>query len=221
MGAVVTWMALNQDGYESLLRWMFPAESVHIYQRTTLARLLGQHLAVAGLASVIALVIGLSLGVLLLTPVGRMFRDVVMDLASLGQVMPSIALIAIVVPVIGYGWEPVVLALVVYGVLPVMLNVVVGVQGVPAEMVDAARGLGMTRRQRLWRVELPLAAPVVLGGVKNMLIINVGAATLAALVGAGGLGVPILAGLATFNNALILEGAIPSALLALMIDRTL
>jgi osmoprotectant transport system permease protein len=144
-----------------------------------------------------------------------------MNLASFGQTFPSIAVMAMLVPLLGYGYEPVVVALVIYSVLPVMLNVVAGIENVPAATVDAARGTGMNRVQRFTQVELPLAMPVIMGGIKNMLVIAVGAATLGAIVGAGGLGVPIMAGANEFKPALVLEGAIPSALLALIIDRTL
>jgi osmoprotectant transport system permease protein len=102
-----------------------------------------------------------------------------------------------------------------------MINVIAGIANVPEATVDAARGTGMSGRQRFEQVQLPLAAPVIIGGIKNMLVIAVGAATLGAIVGAGGLGVPIVAGAGQFNPALVLEGALPSALLALIIDRAL
>lgn len=221
MLGLLAWMVVDTSGLESVLRWAFPGESVVLYARQSLGALMLDHIAITAAASGIALLIGGSLGLLLLTPAGERFSDVVVNLANFGQTLPSVAVIALVVPLLGYGWEPVIVALVIYSVLPVMLNVVVGVRSVSPAAVDAARGLGMSRRQRFWSVQIPLAAPVILGGIKNMLIINVSAATLGAIVGAGGLGVPILAGIGTFNNALIIEGAVPSALLALIIDRSL
>lgn len=221
MSALLAWMTFHASGFESVLRIMFPASEPVLYQRQTPAELMGQHLAIVATASIAALVIGGSFGLLLLTPLGRRFREVVVNLTSLGQAFPSVALIAITAPVIGYGWRPVVLALVIYSILPVMLNVVAGVHAVPASVIDAAIGMGMNRRQRFWQVQIPLALPVILGGVKNMLIINVSAATIGAIVGAGGLGVPILAGIGQFNNALIVGGALPAVLLAVIIDRAL
>lgn len=219
--AALVWMLLDQAGLGRVLAAMFPGESVVIYQRQTLARMFVDHIGITALASIVALVVGSVLGLGLLTPAGRRFKDVVVNVANFGQTFPSVAVIALVVPAIGYGWEPVVLALVIYSVLPVMLNIVAGVTSVPPDVVDAARGMGLSRRQRFAQVELPLAMPVIAGGIKNMLIINVSAATLGAIVGAGGLGVPIIAGIGSFNNALVLEGALPAALLALIIDRSL
>lgn len=221
MTAALVWMTFDQAGFASLLGLIFPNETTLYYERETLATLMGQHLALAGTSGAIALVIGVALGMFLLTPLGTNFRELVVNLANFGQTFPSIAVMAMLVPIMGYGWEPVVVALVIYSVLPVMLNVVAGIENVPADMVDAAQGMGMSRMQRFRQVQLPLAMPIIMGGIKNMLVIAVGAATLGAIVGAGGLGVPIVAGANQFKPALVLQGAIPSALLALIIDRAL
>ncbi len=221
MAAALVWMTFDQNGFGRLLGLLFPNETSLIYERETLATLMGQHLVLAGVSSVVALVIGVALGLVLLTPVGGNFRELIVNLASFGQTFPSIAVMAMLVPIMGYGWEPVVVALVIYSVLPVMLNVVAGIESVPPATVDAARGTGMSAIQRFTQVQLPLAMPVIMGGIKNMLVIAVGAATLGAIVGAGGLGVPIMAGANQFKPALVLEGAVPSALLALIIDRSL
>jgi osmoprotectant transport system permease protein len=166
-------------------------------------------------------VIGSALGGFALTPTGRPFRDIIVNVGNLAQTVPSVAVMALAIPLTGYGAEPVILALVLYGVLPIMLNVIAGIEGVPPAAVDAATGVGMSPMQRLVGVELPLAWPVILGGIKNMLVINVSAATLGAVVAAGGLGMPILAGFHDYNNAFILEGALPAIALALLIDRLL
>lgn len=221
MTAVLGWMVFDQSGLERILRAMFPDERIVVYERQTLGQLMVDHLMLVAVAGSIALAVGLFLGLFLLTPVGDRFRDLILNLANLGQTFPSIAVMALIVPAIGYGWEPVIVALVAYSVLPVMVNVVAGVENVPESAVDAARGLGMNRAQRFTQVQFPLAFPVILGGIKNMLVIAVSAATLGAIVGAGGLGVPIMAGVMQFNSALILEGAVPSALMALIIDRAL
>lgn len=221
MTAALVWLTFDAEGFARLLGLIFPNETTLTYERETLATLMGQHLALAGTSGAIALVVGVALGVFLLTPLGANFRELIVNLANFGQTFPSVAVMAMLVPIMGYGWEPVVVALVIYSVLPVMLNVVAGIENVPESTVDAARGIGMGRMQRFRQVQLPLAMPVIMGGIKNMLVIAVGAATLGAIVGAGGLGVPIVAGAAQFNPALVLQGAIPSALLALIIDRAL
>lgn len=172
-------------------------------------------------AGAAATVIGLAAGLLILSPVGRPFRDLVIRLANLGQAVPSVAIMAIAVPAVGYGSEPVLLALVIYSILPVMVNVVAGISAVPEAVVEAGRGMGMTRAERLLQLELPLAMPVIMTGVRTMLVILVSAATLGAVVGAGGLGVPIMSGIASFNNAIVIHGAVPAILLALIVDRAL
>ncbi len=221
MTAALVWMTFNEEGFARLLGLLFPNESPLLYERETLAALMGQHLALAGISSALALAIGVTLGLVLLTPAGSTFRELIVNLANFGQTFPSIAVMAMLVPLMGYGWKPVVVALVIYSVLPVMINVVAGIESVPPATVDAAQGIGMSRAQRFADVQLPLAMPVIMGGIKNMLVIAVGAATLGAVVGAGGLGVPIMAGTSQFNPSLVLEGAIPSALLALIIDKSL
>jgi osmoprotectant transport system permease protein len=221
MTTALVWMTLRPEVLASVLALLFPNETTLLYERETLASLMAQHLLLAGVSSAIALVVGIALGLLLLTPAGVPFRDLVVNLANLGQAFPSVAMMALLVPIMGYGWPPVVVAMVAYSVLPIMINVIAGIESVPEAAVDAARGTGMGRMQRFEQVQLPLAAPVIIGGIKNMLVIAIGAATLGAIVGAGGLGVPIVAGAGQFNPALVLEGAIPSALLALIIDRAL
>jgi osmoprotectant transport system permease protein len=139
----------------------------------------------------------------------------------MGQAIPSVAIMAIAVPAVGYGSEPVLIALVVYSLLPVMVNVVAGIEAVPEALVEAGRGMGMTRGERLLQLELPLALPVIMTGVRTMLVILVSAATLGAVVGAGGLGVPIMSGIGAFDNAVVTYGAVPAILLALIVDRAL
>jgi osmoprotectant transport system permease protein len=102
-----------------------------------------------------------------------------------------------------------------------MLNVVAGLSGVPEAVLEAGNGMGMTRRERMTQLEMPLALPVIMTGIKTMLIILVSAATLGAVVGAGGLGVPIMSGIGAFNNAVVAHGAVPAILLALIVDRAL
>jgi osmoprotectant transport system permease protein len=161
------------------------------------------------------------MGLLALSRAGRPFRDLIVSLGNLAQTVPSVAIMALAIPATGYGAKPVIIALVLYSILPIMLNVVAGIEGVPPDSIDAATGVGMSATQRFLLIQLPLATPVIMGGVKNMMVINVSAATMGAVVAAGGLGQAILAGFHDYNNAFILEGALPAITLALFIDRLL
>jgi osmoprotectant transport system permease protein len=221
LAALTGWMTFDARGYERLLRVLVPDQEVVLYPTRTMPVLMGQQLLLAGAASVLALVAGAVLGLLALSRVGRPFRDLIVSIGRLAQMVPSVAIMALVIPMTGYGAEPVIVALVLYSILPIVLNIVSGIESVPPAVADAATGVGMTRPQRLTRVEIPLALPVIMGGIKNMVVINVSAATLGAVVAAGGLGMPILAGFAEYNEAFIVQGALPSITLALLLDRLL
>jgi osmoprotectant transport system permease protein len=125
------------------------------------------------------------------------------------------------VPVLGFGTLPTVVALFLYGLLPVVRNTVAGLRSVPGPILDAAYGMGMTRTQALFRVEYPLALPVILAGVRISVVVNIGTAMIGAVIGAGGLGSPIVAGLVRDNLAFVLEGAVPAAMLAILVDQLL
>lgn len=220
LGALAFW-TLYLPGVEVVLRVLFPDAATLTYTRSPMWRMLLDHLGIVAAGGTTAIAIGVAAGLFVLSPLGRPFRDVVMRVANFGQSIPSIAIMAIAVPSIGYGYEPVLLALVIYSVLPVMVNVVAGIEAVPPAVVEAGRGMGMTRTERLRMIEVPIALPVIMTGIRTMLVIMVSAATLGAVVGAGGLGVPIMSGIGSFNNAVILYGAVPPILLALLIDHAL
>ncbi len=219
--AALTFWTLYTPGVEMVLRFFFPDTRTLIYDRSPMWRFLVEHLVIVSVGGVAAIAIGLVVGLFVVSPVGRPFRDVVMRVANFGQSIPSVAIMAIAVPSIGYGSRPVLLALIIYSILPVMVNVVAGIEGVPAPAVEAGRGMGMTRADRLRTIEIPIALPVIMTGVRTMLVIMVSAATLGAVVGAGGLGVPIMSGIGSFNNAVIAYGAVPPILLALLVDQVL
>ncbi len=221
LGAVTAWMTFDATGFELLLRFLVPDQRAVLYPTKPLSVLMGEQVYLTMASSAIALVVGVTLGLIALSRAGKPFRDLIMSVGNLAQTVPSVAIMALVIPLTGYGAEPVVIALVLYSILPIMLNVVAGIESVSPDAIDAATGMGMTPRQRFLSVQLPLAMPVIMGGVKNMLVINVSAATLGAVVAAGGLGMPILAGFKEYNDAYILEGALPSITLALFIDRLL
>jgi len=218
--ALATWVYATPVA-EAVLRLAFPGQSRVIYDRSPLSRFLLEHLSLVAVGGIAAIVLGVLGGLFVVSRFGRPFKDVVLRLANFGQSVPTVAIMAIAVPSIGYGWRPVLLALVIYSVLPVMVNVVAGIESVPPAVVEAGRGMGMTRAERLVWLQLPLALPVIMTGVRTMLVILVSAATLGSVVGAGGLGVPIMSGIGSFNNAVIAHGAVPTILLALIVDKAL
>ncbi len=178
-------------------------------------RLTRQHLALVAGAVGAAVVVGVPLGVVAARR--RRLGQVVLAIAGMLQTVPSLALLAGLIPLLGrIGLWPAMVALFLYALLPIVRNTCTGLQQVPAGLSDAGRALGLTARQRLRHVELPLALPVILAGIKTAVVISVGTATVAAFVGAGGYGERIATGLALNDDTLLLAGAIPSALLALL-----
>ena len=139
-------------------------------------------------------------------------------LVALGQTVPPVAVLAIAVPLIGFGALPALIALALYGLLPVLSAAIAGLESVPQSALDAADGVGMSGAQRLLRVELPLALPVLLTGVRSSVVINIGTATIASTVGASTLGSPIIVGLSGFNTAYVIQGALLVGLLAVVVD---
>ena len=208
----------QQNLWETALRWLFPEVREVLFARATLLELALQHLQIVGLALLIVLAVSLPLSVWLTRPQGRAFLPLVSSLLSVGQTFPPIAILALALPSFGFGLRPTLIALVAYGLLPVTRNAVAGLEAVPATLKEAATGMGMNAWERLFRLELPLATRVILAGVRTSTVYTVGTATVAPIIGAGGLGVPIIAGLTTGNLAYVLEGAVPVALLALTAD---
>ncbi len=177
--------------------------------------LTARHRSLTGVAVLAAVLVGLPLGI----AASRRPRLAGLALSSAGvlQTIPSIALLAFMLPLFGIGVAPAIAALFLYGLLPIQRNTVAGLRSVDAQLLEVGRGLGMRARDLLWRVELPLAAPVILAGVRTAAVINVGTATLAALIGAGGLGDPIVTGLTVTDTNLVLSGALAAALLGLAV----
>ncbi len=183
-----------------------------------LLTLAGEHLRLVAEAMLLAVVIALPLGVLLTRR--KFLQRPVLGLASILQTVPSLALFGFLIPLPfgGIGARSAVIALVLYALLPVLRNTVTGIEGVDRNVREAAVAMGMTGRQILWQVELPLAASVILAGVRVATVISVGVATIAAAIGAGGLGTYIFRGLRQNDDTLILAGAVPAALMALAAD---
>lgn len=185
-------------------------------ERSRLLALTGRHLLLAGGSLMAAILVALPLG-LVLERVRRGAEGVIRAVGLL-QTVPSIALLAFMIPVLGIGVVPAMVALFLYSLFPILRNTYTGVRDADPVAVDASRALGMTPLQVLRHVRLPLAAPVIMAGVRTAAVINIGTATLAAFIGAGGLGDPIVSGLALSDVRMILSGAIPAAALALVVD---
>lgn len=176
----------------------------------------GQHIGLTFMSISLAIMVGVPAGILISRQ--RKLSSSVLGIAGVMQTIPSIALLGLLIPVLGIGAKPAIAALFLYGLLPIVRNTYTGIINIDPEIKEAARGLGMSYKQSLLKVELPLAMPVILAGVRIATIINVGVATLAAYIAAGGLGEFIFGGISLNNTTMMLAGAIPAALLALLFD---
>jgi osmoprotectant transport system permease protein len=181
-----------------------------IWQRTQ------EHLALVGISLALALLVALPLGVF----AARRPRlgQIVLSVTGVLQTLPSLAVFVFMIPLFGIGAKPAIAALFLYSLLPIVRNTQAGLVDIPLELRETAAAIGLPPRTRLWRIELPLALRTILAGIKTAAVINVGTATLGALIGAGGYGQPILAGIRLDDIGLILEGAVPAALLALLVQ---
>ncbi len=177
------------------------------------------HLTLVLIAMAFAILIGVPLGMFIVQR--RALRTLALGVASVFQTIPSLALFGFLIPIPfigGIGRRTAIVALVLYALLPILRNTYVGLTGIDPSVLEAAEAMGMTNAQILFRVRLPLALAVILAGIRTATIITIGVATIAAAIGAGGLGTFIFRGVAMVNDAVILAGAIPAALLALLAD---
>ena len=187
-----------------------------VSQQDKLLAQTAQHLGLTFLSLLLAIVIGIPLGILIARR--RSLANPVLGVAGILQTVPSIALLGFMIPAFGIGATPAIIALLIYALLPIIRNTYTGIVGVSPIVVEAATALGMSKRQRLFKVEFPLALPVIIAGIRTAAVINVGVATLASFVAAGGLGEFIFGGISLNNTNMILAGAIPAALLAVLLD---
>jgi osmoprotectant transport system permease protein len=183
-----------------------------------LITLIMQHLTMVAVSMAMATALGLAVGITFTRKKFRRYSGVVMYIVGLGQTIPSLAVLALAMGFLGIGFEPAIFALFVYSVLPIARNTLAGISAVPPWIIDAAKGMGMTERQILWQVELPNSLNVILTGFRVSLVINIGTAALAFLIGAGGLGEMIFIGIDMMRPDKLLAGAIPTTLLALAAD---
>jgi osmoprotectant transport system permease protein len=214
LAALVLWLPHSQP----LFSLLFPALDRPVYTQEPFAQLLWQHIALVGISSLFSVVAGSVVGVWITRPAGTQFRPVLETVVAIGQTFPPVAVLAVAVPLVGFGELPALIALALYGLLPVVQGTVSGLQSVPAAAMQSATGMGMSPWQRLRQVEVPLALPVWLAGVRTSVIINIGTAAIASTVGAKTLGSPIIVGLSGFNTAYVLQGAVLVGMLAVVTD---
>ncbi|WP_374722248.1 ABC transporter permease [Peribacillus tepidiphilus] len=175
-----------------------------------------EHLLLSFTSIFIALLISLPLGIIVSR--NRKIADFVIGITAVFQTIPSLALFGFLIPIFGTGNVTAIIALTIYALLPILRNTYAGIVGVDEAVIEAGKGMGMTNQQILTKIELPLSLPFIMAGVRTATVLTVGVATLATFVGAGGLGELIYRGLASWNNQLVLAGAIPAALLAIFFD---
>lgn len=192
--------------------WQFISD-----QHDKLLTQITQHLGLTFLSLFLAIIVGLPLGILIARK--RKLSGSVLGIAGVLQTIPSIALLGFMIPAFGIGATPAIVALLIYALLPIIRNTYTGITGVNPAVIEAAKAMGMNRKQLLFKVELPLAMPVIIAGIRTAAVINVGVATLASFVAAGGLGEFIFGGISLNNTNMILAGAIPAALLAVLLDK--
>ncbi len=178
----------------------------------------GQHLRLVLVSLLGAVLVGVPLGIAAAR--SATLAGAILALTGALQTVPSLALLALLIPLLGIGVVPALVALFLYSLLPIVRNTCVGLTTIPAPLAEAAAAIGLSPPAQLFRVLLPMASPAIMAGIKTSAVINVGTATLAALIGAGGLGEPILSGIQLRRDSLILQGAIPAALLALLVQKT-
>lgn len=191
---------------------------IHIFQTrwSDISLAIGQHIQITLTSLFFSVMIAVPLGIFLTRH--RKYADLVIGITSVFQTIPSLALLGFMIPLLGIGRLPAAVALTIYGLMPILRNTYTGVVGVDKAAIEAGVGMGMTSKQVLSMVEIPLALSIIMAGIRTSTVLIVGVATISAMIGAGGLGDLIFRGIATVNPELILAGAIPAAVLALTFD---
>ena len=189
-----------------------------LYLQEPMADLLWQHIALVLASSAMAVMAGTAAALATTSPTGQAFKPMIEMLGALGQTFPPVAVLAVAVPVVGFGEKPALMALTIFGLLPILQGTLAGLASVPTAVLDSARAMGMAPRQIMIDVQIPLAAPLWLAGVRTSVIVNMGTAASASTVGAKTLGLPILVGLSGFNTAYVVQGAMLLGLLAIATD---
>ena len=206
------------EAFAILFRPFAPGDTPPIYTQTPLLTLAVNHLLLVSAATLAASLLAVGCAVAATRPAGRDVLPFARSVANLGQTFPPVAVLALAVPVVGFGTVPTLIALVLYGLLPIFETTLTGLGGLDPALLEAARGMGLTGRQRLVQVELPLALPMILSGIRVAAVIGLATATLGSTVAASTLGEVIVSGLLTGNTAYVLQGGLTVAALAILID---
>lgn len=185
-------------------------------RKLEILKLLFQHIELTLLAVFIAVIIGIPLGILV-TKIKKLSKPII-GAANVVQAIPSLALLGFLIPALGIGSKPAIVMVVLYSLLPIVKNCYTGLINIEKDILEAAKGMGMTDNQILIKVQLPLAMPIIMAGIRISAVTAVGLMTIAAFIGAGGLGQMVFTGVQTVNNNMILSGAIPACILALLMD---
>ena len=207
--------------WDFVLQNIFAEDARLLAASGSVIQFVGEHLELVIVSSLITIPLGLIIGILVTREEFTEFLPLVNNIVNSGQTIPTLAIVAIMFPIIGLGFWPAIIALILYGLLPVVRNTIVGLDGVPASIIDAAKGMGLTPTQILFQIELPIASRIIMAGIRTSMVINVGTAALGAYVASGGLGTPIVGGLSSRVDPLVFLGALPAALLAILIDYVL
>ncbi|CAN5794360.1 ABC transporter permease [soil metagenome] len=206
----------------ALYLWVGSLELDSIEQRTlnrdTILTLMREHLVISAITTVVVVALAVPTGVLLTRPSLKTATPVIVAIAGTGQAIPSIGLLVLFAIALGFGTFWAIVALVIYTFLPVLRNTMVGINQVDRSVIEAGRGMGMTKNAVLFKIELPLAIPIMLAGIRTALILAVGTATLATFINAGGMGDMIDTGLSLARDSILITGALLTAVLALSID---
>lgn len=216
LGLLLLWVFFYGDLVALLKPWL-PIRG-KLLLRTPLYELALQHFGLALMATTASLVTAFGLSVIARISRHKGLEALMLALANIGETLPSAAAIALAVPLLGYGNGPVAFALYLYGILPILRNALTGFNHLDEALSVAAEGMGMNRWQQLYKVEIPLALPLIVAGLRMALVVNISAATIGATVGAGGLGVPIMAGIRTRDFVTLFQGSVAVLLMALWAD---
>nr|CAD6615552.1 ABC transporter permease [Rhizobium sp. TCK] len=215
-GLLVAFLLAPQS-FEPLLKPLVQRNAPAIYNQGSLLLLTTQHLLTVAIAITAAAIVAIGLAILVSRPVGREFLPLSRSLVNIGQTFPPVAVLALAVPIFGFGEKPTLIALFLYGLLPIFENTLTGLTTLPQPVMEAARGTGMTDWQRLLRVELPLALPIILAGIRLSVVISLATATIGSTVAAKTLGEVIIAGLQSNNLAFVVQGGLIVGALAVLI----
>ncbi len=203
--------------FDPLLKPLVRDNAPAIYNQGSLLTLTLLHLRTVAIATTGAILVAVTLAILVTRPFGAEFLPLSRSLVNIGQTFPPVAVLALAVPILGFGEKPTLVALFLYGLLPIFENTLTGLTTLPSSVMEAARGSGMTDRQRLFKVELPLAMPVILAGIRLSVVISLATATIGSTVAAKTLGEVIIAGLQSNNIAFVLQGGLIVGALAVLI----